>query len=117
MCARVNPFHVLLCIWTVCAHCWGEGNPLGDAASRGKTEVIKAIGSALGMRMRQEPIGAEGLAFIDRVLRRLDSLPFTHAEREFDSTLGYPGEGPPRTPPDACRPRRLLLPSSRYVCV
>ena len=82
-----------------CAHCWGEGNPLGDAASRGKTEVIEAIGSALGMRMRQVPIGADGLAFIDRVLLRLDSPPLTHAEREFDSTLGFPGEGPPPTPP------------------
>ena len=90
-----------------CVHCWGEGNPLGDAASRGKLEVITAIGAALGMRMRQVAMGGEALAFIERVLRRLDAQPLTRAEIEFDSTLGYPGEGPPRhsqgTPPPLSR--------------
>ena len=78
-----------------CAHCWGEGNPLGDAASRGKLEVISAIGSALGMHMQQVAMGSEAIAFINRVLARLQSQPLTTAEIEFDSTLGYPGEGPP----------------------
>ena len=92
-----------------CAHCWGEGNPLGDAASRGKLEVISAIGSALGMHMQQVAMGSEAIAFINRVLARLQSQPLTTAEIEFDSTLGYPGEGPPdempsrSSPPPSCR--------------
>ena len=94
-----------------CEHCWGEGNPLGDAASRGKRDVLHAIGSALGMQMRQQPIGAEALAFIDRVLARLDAQPLTVAEREFDSTLGYPGEGPPSAPTPSPR-SALSIPAS-----
>ena len=82
-----------------CAHCWGEGNPLGDAASRDKRAVLRELGSALGLHMRQVHVGSEALAFIDRVLRRLDAMPLTHAEREFDSTLGFPGEGHGDSPP------------------
>lgn len=78
-----------------CIHCWGEGNPLGDAASRDRRNVLSSLGAALGMRMRQVRLGDDALSFIDRVLARLDAHPLTLAEREFDSTLGYPGEGPP----------------------
>jgi len=78
-----------------CTHCWGEGNPLGDAASRNKRGVLDALGAALGLRMRQVSVGADALSFINRVLARLDSTPLTSLEIEFDSTLGYPGEGPP----------------------
>ena len=78
-----------------CTHCWGEGNPLGDAASRLKRDVLRELGSALGLQMRQVQVSHEALAFINRVLNRLDSEPLSHSEIEFDSTLGYPGEGPP----------------------
>ena len=87
-----------------CQHCWGEANPLGDAASRGYHDVLRALGAALKMQMRQVRMGADALAFISRVLARLDAQPLTQAEIEFDSTLGYPGEGPPRdanTPPSS----------------
>ena len=78
-----------------CAHCWGEANPLADAASRNNRAALNALGAALGMQMRQVPMGTDALNFIARVLARLDATPLTSAEIEFDSTLGYPGEGPP----------------------
>ena len=85
-----------------CQHCYGEGNPLADAASRLKLDVLNELGGALGMQMRRVSMGAEALAFINRVLQRLDATPLTVDEIEFDSTLGYPGEGPPSaaTPPN-----------------
>ena len=57
--------------------------------------MLRELGSALGLQMRQVQVGHEALAFINRVLNRLDSEPLSHSEIEFDSTLGYPGEGPP----------------------
>ena len=89
-----------------CEHCFGEGNPLADAASRDNRDVLATLGAALGLQMRQERIGSEALALIDRVLRRLDAQPLTVAEVEFDSTLGYPGEGP-STPPSSPPPAAL----------
>eukprot|EP00966_Prymnesium_polylepis_P032073 746486-Prymnesium_polylepis.1 len=93
-----------------CAHCWGEANPLADAASRAKRDVLNTLGAALGMQMRQVRMGADASNFISRVLDRLDAQPLTAAEIEFDSTLGYPGEGPPplASPP----PHAALAPGS-----
>ena len=99
-----------------CAHCFGEGNPLGDAASRDMRDVLRELGAALGLRMRQVHMGADALAFINRVLARLDAEPLTFAEIEFDSTLGYPGEGPcdaatpsPLAPAAAASPSPALI--------
>ena len=93
-----------------CAHCWGEANPLADAASRDKRDVLNMLGAALGMQMRQIRMGADAINFISRVLQRLDAQPLTAAEIEFDSTLGYPGEGP--SPPASPPPHAALAPGS-----
>ena len=74
-------------------HTYGEANPLADAASRGYINTLREMYAALGTKLRRVQMGSEALAFVDRVLLRLDSAPLTVAEREFDSTLGYPGEG------------------------
>ena len=92
-----------------CTHCYGEGNPLGDAASRDMRDVLDALGAALGLRMRQVHMGADAIAFIERVLRRLDAQPLTSAEIEFDSTLGFPGEGHGDGPCDAATPSPIAL--------
>ena len=77
-----------------CRHVFGEANPAADAASRGYVSELQQLCASLGVHMQRVALSSEALAFIDRVLARLDAQPLTVAEREFDSTLGYPGEGP-----------------------
>jgi len=69
------------------AHCFGEANPLADAASRGYVDVLRDLGTALGMQMQQVAIGDAGLAFIDRVLRRVEAPSLSRSERAFDVAL------------------------------
>ena len=77
-----------------CRHVFGEANPAADAASRGYILELRQLCESLGVHMQRVTPSAEAFSFINRVLARLDAKPLTVAEREFDSTLGYPGEGP-----------------------
>ena len=54
--------------------------------------------------MHQVSMGSDAIAFIDRVLKRLDAMPLTVHEIEFDATLGYPGEGWPPEPTSPSSP-------------
>lgn len=81
-------------------HLYGEANPLADAASRGKVIELIKLYEALGLEQQQVPLPDEAIHFIDEVLGELGEDSLTGKERrrarlEFDSTLGYPGEGPP----------------------
>ena len=50
-------------------HCWGEGNPLGDAASRDKRQELYAHAAQLGVRIRFVRPDAQALGIIRAVHR------------------------------------------------
>ena len=81
-------------------HLYGEANPLADAASRGKVAELLKLCDALGLEQQQVGLPDEAIRFIDEVLEGLGEPSMTGKERkrarlEFDSSLGFPGEGPP----------------------
>ena len=57
-----------------CSHCWGSGNPLGDAASRGYDDTMREVSHALGMPASRIPISAAAEAFLHRALSSLAGL-------------------------------------------
>ena len=54
-----------------CAHCYGAGNPLADAASRGYTDTLESISRALGVTSTRLPPSTAAREMLDEVVPKL----------------------------------------------
>ena len=58
----------------VCSQEYGVGNPLTDAGSRGKKEVMRAVARSLGLSLEIEKLPSAAMAYMMAVDRHLDEL-------------------------------------------
>ena len=55
-------------------HCWGAGNPMGDAASRSYVTTMAVLSEALGMPATRLPLNDEAHEFVRLAIRRAAPL-------------------------------------------
>ena len=67
-------------------HCQGWANARSDAGSRDKMTVMYALAAAMGIRLREVPIPAEALAFMQDVLDNTSEA--DHGLAAHDTSLG-----------------------------